>query len=90
MSKIIGMWLLHALGATFSVALLVTSFAAAQHPEHPEHPTHPEHPAHPDHPGAGSQSVPEISAYGAPAGLALVIGGVAVVLGRRARRQQNS
>jgi hypothetical protein len=83
MSKFIGIWLLHLLGATFSAALLVTSFAAAN--DHPDHPEHPQHPSHPDHP---SRMVPEISTYGASTGLALVIGGVAVVLGRRSRRQQ--
>jgi len=33
-----------------------------------------------------SRAVPEISAAGAPAAIAFVLGGVAVVLGRRARR----
>jgi hypothetical protein len=37
--------------------------------------------------GGGGHKVPEISTHGAPAALALVFGGVAVVVGRRARRR---
>jgi hypothetical protein len=33
--------------------------------------------------GNGNKAVPEISAQGVPAGIAFVLGGVAVVLGRR-------
>jgi hypothetical protein len=42
-----------------------------------------------DHEGFGGRgrAVPEISAHGAQAALALVVGGAAVVLGRRARRR---
>jgi hypothetical protein len=78
MRKFIGFGLAKTLGATFSVALLVTSFAVAaqRHPGEDK----------PDKSEKHSRAVPEISAYGAPTGLALVIGGVAVVLGRRTRR----
>jgi hypothetical protein len=38
------------------------------------------------HRAGGARAVPEISAQGVPAGIALVLGGIGVVLGRRKRR----